>query len=450
MAKHTFRGGVHPKEWKELSRDVPLCEVNPKGEMVFLLAQHIGKPAKAIVKKNDTVLVGQIIAQADGFVSANIACSCSGTVKAIEKRRTVSGAMSECIVVENDGEYRKTEGFGEREELSKISGEEILKRIQEAGIVGLGGAGFPTHVKLAPKDPSAIRYLIANGAECEPYLTCNDQLMRRKAQEIIEGIEVMLRLFPGAEGVVAIEKNKPEAIAAMEQAASGNDRIRVLGLPAKYPQGGERSLIQVIAGVDYPVTMLPADIGCIVENVGTIYAIQRAVLYREPLYSHVMTVTGDAVKNPGNFIVRDGTSFASLLEMAGGLREGVKLKKALAGGPMMGVALSTLKVPVQKNNNALTILSFDENEKAQQQMTACLRCGRCTTVCPMGLMPQMMAAAAQSKDWERYEKKLYGLECISCGSCTFICPAKRPLTQVFKQAKAEIMALKRAKAGGAK
>ena len=450
MERVTFRGGVHPQEWKELSRDVPLRPYEPKGDMVYLLGQHIGKPSKAIVKKNDLVKVGQIIAEADGFVSSNIACSCSGKVKAIEKRRNVAGAMMDAIVVENDGLFTPAEDWSRREDLSRISNEEILNRVKAAGIIGLGGAGFPTHVKLSPKDPDAIKYIIVNGAECEPYLTCNDQMMRSKADEIVEGVEILLQLFQSAVGVICIENNKPEAIAAMEKAVQGKNNITVRGLKTKYPQGGERSLIQVVAGIDYPITKLPADAGCIVENVGTVYAIQRAVLYKEPLITHVLTVTGDAVASPANFWVREGTNYQELLDACGGVKEGVTPKKALAGGPMMGIAMSSLDVPVQKNNNALTLLSFDEIETAELQLTPCLRCGRCTTVCPMGLMPQMMAAAVEFEDLERYEKKLYGLDCIACGSCTYICPAKRPLTQLFKQTKAEIMARKRAEAAGGK
>ena len=450
IVRDTFRGGVHPKEHKDLSRKAALRVFDAKGEMVFPLAQHIGKPAKAIVKKGDPVLVGQRIAEADGFVSANVICSCSGTVKAVEKRRTISGAMQECIVVDNDGKYTETGEFGTREDISAITNADILKRVADAGIIGLGGAGFPTHVKLAPKDPLAIRYLIANGAECEPYITCNDQLMRGYAKEIIEGMEIVLRLFPNAQGVVAIENNKPEAIAAMQKAANGHHRIRVMGLRTKYPQGGERSLIKVIAGVDYPITKLPADVGCIVDNVGTIFAIGRAVTLREPLFRHVMTVTGEAVKDPSNFIARDGTSFEELIRAAGGIKEGVTAKKIISGGPMMGIAVSTTEVPITKTTNAITVLTDDDVALADRKMTACLHCGRCTTVCPNGLMPQMMADAVLAGDFERYEKKLYGLDCISCGSCTYICPAKRPLTQTFKQTKAEIMARKRAAQGGKK
>ena len=448
--RDTFRGGVHPNDHKDLSRKAALRVFDAKGEMVFPLAQHIGKPAKAIVKKGDPVLVGSRIAEADGFVSANIICSCSGTVKAVEKRRTISGAMQECVVVDNDGQYTETGEFGTREDITAIANADILKRIADAGIIGLGGAGFPTHVKLAPKDPLAIKYLIANGAECEPYITCNDQLMRGYAKEIVEGMEIVLRLFPNAEGVIAIENNKPEAIASMQKATAGHKRIRVLGLRTKYPQGGERSLIKVIAGVDYPITKLPADVGCIVDNVGTIFAIDRAVTLREPLFRHVMTVTGEAIKDPSNFIARDGTSFAELIEAAGGIKEGAEAKKIISGGPMMGIAVTTTEVPITKTTNAITVLASDPVEAADKKMTACLHCGRCTTVCPNGLMPQMMADAVAAGDFERYENKLFGLDCISCGSCTYICPAKRPLTQTFKQTKAEIMARKRAAQGGKK
>ena len=454
--KDTFRGGVHPNGHKELSREAPLRLFDAKGEMVYPLVQHIGRPAKPIVNKGDQVLVGQRIAEATGYVSAHIICSCSGKVKAIEKRRTLTGAMMECIVVDNDGQYTPAADYTVRRDVAELTREDILRRVSEAAIVGLGGAGFPTHVKLSPQVPDNIKWIIANGAECEPYLTCNDQLMRTYAADIVEGVSIMLRLFPNAEAVFAIGDNKPVAIAAMRQAVGDRARMRVMPLKAKYPQGGERSLIRVIAGVDYPVAklnqaILPADVGCIVENVGTIYAIQRAVVYGEPLYAHCLTLSGDAVKEPGNYIVRDGTSFAELLESAGGLKEGVTLKKALAGGPMMGIALSSLDVPIQKQNNGLTLMSEDENEAAEANMTACLRCGRCTTVCPIGLMPQLMADAVAAGDLERYEKKLYGLECMQCGSCTYICPAKRPLMQTFKQTKGEIMAArKRAQAGGKK
>ena len=446
--RNTFRGGVHPEEHKELSREALLRPYNPTGDIALPLSQHIGKPAKPIVKKGDPVLVGQKIAEADGYISAPIHASVSGKVKAIEPRRVATGQMAECIVIENDGQYTPVEGYGQPTDVKGLSNDDIIRKVQEAGIVGLGGAGFPTHVKLKPKDPDAIRYVIANGAECEPYLTCNDQLLRWKADEIAEGLDLVLRLFNNAEAVICIEDNKPEAIQAMRQAIKNRPRMMVQAMVTKYPQGGERSLIQAVAGVDFPVSKLPADVGCIVDNVGTLYAIERAVLFNEPLISQVFTLTGEAAATPGNFIVRDGTSMAELVEAAGGLKG--SCAKALVGGPMMGVATGTLDVPIQKQHNGLTLLAADPVEAAEKQVTACLHCGRCTTVCPMGLMPQMMCDAADLGNLERYEKKLYGLECIQCGSCTFACPAKRPLTQTFKKAKAEIQAMKKREGGNQK
>ena len=444
MAKNTFRGGVHPKGHKELSSGASFETYLPRGEMVYPLGQHIGRPAAPVVKKGDRVLAGQLIAEASAFVSANIVSSCSGTVKAVERHRTIAGTFTECVIIDNDGLYETLPGIGEKVNPSSLTREEILAKIRDAGIIGMGGAGFPTHVKLAPKDPDAIRYVIANGAECEPYITCDDRLMREYAEQILTGLQIVLSLFPNAEGVVVIEKNKPEAIAAMQTAASGKNRIRIMPVPVKYPQGGERSCISVVTGAHYGITQLPADVGCVVDNVGTLYAIYKAVCESTPLMERGVTITGEAVKKPCNFITRIGANCGELLEAAGGLKEGTEAVKVLAGGPMMGVAFDNLGVPLQKNNNALTFLARDEVAEADQIMTACIRCGRCSRVCPQGLTPQMMSAAFEKKDYERYENKLHGLECISCGSCTFICPAKRPLTQEFKVAKAEIMAIKRA------
>lgn len=441
MEIKTFHGGVHPAEHKELSKESPLTQLLPKGELVYMTNQHIGKPASPVVKKGDRVLAGQIIAEAGGFVSANIVSSVSGTVKAVEPRKNASGGSAMAIVVENDGEYTLAEGVGVECDTNGLTGQEILSKVQKAGIVGMGGAGFPTHVKLTVKIPEKIDYVIANGAECEPYITCDDQLMRTKAAEIVEGMEYMLRLFPNAKGVVVVENNKPEAIAAMEQACQGHDRVYVQPVKTKYPQGGERSLITVITGKHLKLGMLPADAGCVVDNVATIYAIYRAVKFNEPLMERGITVSGDAVQNPGNFIVKIGTSHQELVDACGGFKQDPK--KVLSGGPMMGFAMTGLEAPICKNNNALTCLTVDEVEIAEGQMTACLRCGRCSRACPLGLSPQLMQVAAIRKDYDRYEHKLYGLDCIGCGCCTYGCPAKRPLMQLFKTTKAEIMATKK-------
>lgn len=443
MAKNTFYGGVHPNERKELTQEKPFVPYLPKGDLVFLTRQHIGKPATPVVAVGDHVLAGQILAERSGTFSANVISSVSGTVKAIEPRPTVDGGMSQAIIVENDGQYTQKEGIGEKTEAYTLSNYDIIKRIQAAGIVGMGGAGFPTNVKMNMKNPGKIRYVIANGAECEPYITCDDQLMRTYADEIIQGMEVILRLFPHAVGVIAIENNKPESIRAMQEACSGSARITVLPLKTKYPQGGERSLISVVSGKHLKLGMLPADAGCIVDNVATVRAVYRAVCLSEPLMERGVTVSGDGIANPGNFMVKIGTNSAELIEACGGYKDGKTPAKILTGGPMMGFAMSSLDSPICKNNNAITVLSCDEVEQAEKQMTACLRCGRCNRVCPLGLSPQLMQVAAQRKDYARYEHKLYGLECIACGCCTYICPAKRPLMQLFKVTKAEIMAAKK-------
>ena len=441
MEIKTFHGGVHPAEHKELSKESPLTQLLPKGELVYMTNQHIGKPASPVVKKGDRVLAGQIIAEAGGFVSANIVSSVSGTVKAVEPRKNASGGSAMAIVVENDGEYTLAEGVGVECDTNGLTGQEILSKVQKAGIVGMGGAGFPTHVKLTVKAPEKIDYVIANGAECEPYITCDDQLMRTRSAEIVEGLEYMLRLFPNAKGVVVIENNKPEAIAAMEKACQGHDRVYVQPVLTKYPQGGERSLITVITQKHLKLGMLPADAGCVVDNVGTVYAIYRAVKFNEPLMERGFTVSGDAVRNPGNFWVKIGTSHQELVDACGGFEQ--EPKKVLSGGPMMGFAMTGLEAPICKNNNALTCLTVDEVEIAESEMTACLRCGRCSRACPLGLSPQLMQVAAIRKDYDRYEHKLYGLDCIGCGCCTYGCPAKRPLMQLFKTTKAEIMAMKK-------
>lgn len=441
MGDRTFRGGVHPEEMKELSREKPLVPYAPVGELVFLTGQHIGKPATPVVKKGDQVLAGQTIAEASGFVSANIVSSVSGTVKAVEMRPTAAGNLGQAIVIASDGQNTLAEGVGVKTDYNALSNQEILDKVKAAGIVGMGGAGFPTHVKLTVKEPEKINYIIANGAECEPYITCDDQLMRSCSAEIVEGLEIILRLFPKAVGVIGIERNKPQAIAAMEAACAGHEKLSVLPLKTKYPQGGERSLISVITGKHLKLGMLPADAGCVVDNVATIRAIYRAVCLNEPLMERTVTVSGDCVKATGNFFVKVGTCARELVEACGGWKEGMEPKKVLFGGPMMGTALPSLDVPICKNNNAITALSYDT--VAEETITACLRCGRCNRVCPLGLSPQLMQVAAQRKNYERYEHRLFGLECIACGCCTYICPAKRPLMQLFKVTKAEIMAAKK-------
>ena len=427
---YKFRGGVHPKPNKELSADKPFETLLPKGEMVYPISQHIGKPARPVVKRGDEVLAGQLIAEADGFVSANIYATVSGKVKAIEHRRTSAGVPADCIVVTNDGQYNTAAGIGEECDPDTLTNSEIIDRIKMAGIVGLGGAGFPTHVKLSPRNPEEIRWIIANGAECEPGITCDDRLMRERPEWVIEGMRCVLRLFDKAKGIIAIEENKPEAIEAIEEALEGDDRISVM-TPSVYQSfpftqalcSGGRFAFSISFGIAYA-------------------AIYRAVCFNEPLMEKGFTVTGEGAVNPGNFLIRIGTSVSEVLEAAGGTTEDTK--KILLGGPMMGMAIPGTDVPLVKANNALYCMTEDEVEIAEGQQTNCIRCGRCIRSCPLGLSPQLMLQAAERNDLERFIA-LHGLDCIQCGCCTYTCPARRPLVPVFKLFKPRAMAYNRAK-----
>ena len=374
------------------------------------------------------MLVGQKIGEPGGFVSSPVICSVSGTVKAVEKRRVVNGSMVDCIIVENDGEYNTVEGLGADRDPSTLSKQEILDIVKEAGIVGLGGAGFPTHVKLAPKAPEKIDYVIVNGAECEPYLTSDYRVMLEEPEKVVGGLKVMLQLFDNAKGVIGIENNKPEAIKKMEELVKDEPRIEVCPLLTKYPQGGERTLIYAVTGRSVNSSMLPADAGCIVDNVDTVAAIYMAVCKTTPLLRKIITVTGDAIANPKNFSVRLGTNYQELIEAAGGFKKDPE--KVISGGPMMGMALFDLNVPVAKTSSALTCLSKDV--VAEMEPTACIRCGRCVSACPEFLVPQKLYKAAVKHDIEAF-KKLNGMECVECGSCAWICPARKPLTQAFKE-----------------
>ena len=440
MGLATFIGGIHPYEGKELSENKPVQVLLPKGELVFPMSQHIGAPAKPLVKKGDYVLAGQKIGEAGGFISANVISSVSGTVKAIEPRRVANGTKVMSVIVENDGEYKTVEGLGEERDPASLSKEEIRSIVKEAGIVGMGGAGFPTHVKLTPKDENAIDYVIVNGAECEPYLTSDYRMMIEEPEKIVGGLKVILQLFDKAQGVIGIENNKPEAIKKLTELVKDEPRISVCPLKTKYPQGGERSMIYAVTGRKVNSSMLPADAGCIVDNVDTVISIYMAVCKSTPLMRRIITVTGDAIAEPRNFNVKLGTNYQELLEAAGGFK--TEPEKIISGGPMMGQALFTVDIPVSKTSSALTC--FTKDEVSANEPTACIRCGKCVSVCPSHIIPVMMMDAALRNDCEKFEK-LNGMECMECGSCTYVCPAKRPLTQAFKEMRKTVAANRRKK-----
>lgn len=425
MGLLTFKGGIHPYDGKALSKDKPVRRLLPKGQLVYPLSQHIGAPAKPVVKKGDHVLAGQVIAEAGGFVSAPIHASVSGTVKGIEDRLTNVGNMTSCIIVENDGAYESVEFHPAEPE--KLSKEEILARIREGGVVGMGGAGFPTHVKLAPKEPDKIDYVLVNGAECEPYLTSDYRRMLEEPELIVGGLKVMLRLFDNAKGYICVEDNKPDCAEKLRQACQGEDRIEVKVLKTKYPQGAERMMIYAATGRKINSSMLPADAGCVVDNVDTVVAVYKAVVLGEPLMHRTVTVTGDAIRDPQNFCVCTGTNYAELIDEAGGFV--TEPQKVVSGGPMMGFALYDLNIPVTKTSSA--VLCMKEDIVSSSEPTACINCGRCVDVCPGRVLPAKLAVFAEHHDEENF-LKYNGLECCECGCCSYICPARRQLTQAIK------------------
>ena len=440
MGKLTFRGGIHPYEGKELSKDHPIEKYLPKGDLVYPLSQHIGAPSVPCVKKGDTVLAGQKIADAGGFVSVPLHASVSGTVKGIEKHLNATGSMVDCIVIENDQQYQEVEYQEAR--LEDLTKEEILNRIKEGGVVGMGGAGFPTHVKLAPKDPSRIEYILVNGAECEPYITSDYRRMIEEPEKVVKGLQVILALFDSAKGYICIEDNKPDCIAKMKELVKDIDRIEVKEVMTKYPQGGERTLIYAATGREINSSMLPADVGCVVDNVETVISVYRAVILGRPVNSRVVTMSGDGIKEPKNLLVLSGTDMSELVDAAGGLK--AKIAKAISGGPMMGFALYDLHVPCTKTTSAFLFLEHDAVSEAQEIQTACINCGRCVSVCPGHVLPARLAKLAERGDMAGFEA-MDGMECCECGCCSYICPAKRPLTQSIKSMRKMVLASRRKK-----
>lgn len=443
MFLKTFsKGGVHPEENK-ISHDSPI-QVQPIPKTVsILLGQHIGKPASPVVSRGDEVKVGTLIAQADGFVSANIHSSVSGKVKKIETILDASGYQKPCITIQCDGEDTWEETIDRTPEIVrdiKLSSEEIIQRIAECGIVGMGGATFPTNVKLMPPKDATPECVIINGAECEPYLTADHRTLLERGEEVLIGLQILMKSVGVTKGYVAIENNKRDAIEKLTQLASTMPGIEIVPMKVKYPQGGEKQLIDTVLKRRVASGKLPVTEGAIVQNVGTALAVYEAVQKHKPLVERVVTVTGKAVKNPCNLLVRIGTPLSELIETAGGMPRSTG--KLVSGGPMMGKAVYSDEIPVAKGTSGVLML-LDEDTK-RRPMRNCIRCAKCVGACPMGLNPAFLMRDTVYKDWEALESN-HVYDCIECGSCSFICPANRPLLDHIRIGKGRVMAIRRAR-----
>ena len=426
MRKLTFSGGIHPPEFKSLTTDIPIAETPIPQKAIIPLSQHAGAPAKPVVEVGDTVKVGTKIGEAQGFISANIHASISGAVKKIDLYSHPVLGEAQAVFIESDGKDEWEANIEERD-YNAFSPEELVSIVREAGIVGLGGAAFPTAVKLSPPKGKAIDTVILNGAECEPYLTADHRLMLEKAAEIIEGGRIILKILGARKGYIAIEENKPDAILKMSE----DKDFELCVMRTKYPQGAEKQLIKAITGREVPSGGLPFDVGAYVQNVGTAFAIYEAVKIGRPLVARVVTITG-AVKKPKNLRVRIGTTFHDLIEKCGGSLDALKI---IMGGPMMGIAQPTDEIPVIKGTSGILIQSEQEVETAVEGPD--IRCGRCVRICPMKLVPVQIADYVERNRFNE-AKELGVLDCIECGSCAYVCPARRNLVHLFKHAKEQL------------
>jgi electron transport complex protein RnfC len=434
MLKTFNLGGVHPPENK-LSADKRI-EKLPLPKTVFIpVAQHIGAPATPTVKRGDEVKTGQIIAKSSGFVSTNIHSSVSGKVKKVDVSADSSGYSKQGIFIDVDGD-EWLEEIDRSEELAKefnLDGSEIVKKIQDAGIVGLGGATFPTHVKLVPPKGMKAEVLLLNGVECEPYLTSDHRLMLEKADEILVGIQLLMKAMSVGKAVIGIENNKPDAIQLLTEKARNYKGVSVVALKVQYPQGGEKQLINAVTGKEVPSGALPIAVGAVVSNVGTAFAVYEAVQKNKPLFERIVTVTGKGVSKPSNFKVRVGTATAELVEAAGGLPENTG--KVISGGPMMGRAIPSLDVPVTKGTSGILLMQKEESERGE--VLNCIRCSRCVSACPMGLEPYLLMTLGEKHIFDRAEDERV-MDCIECGSCVYTCPSHRPLLDYIRYGKGKV------------
>ena len=437
-------GGIHPHE-KKLSADRPIMPVLPSGQVAILLGQHIGVSAKPLVSKGDRVKVGTKIAEPVGVVSAAIHSSVSGCVNKIDAVIDASGYPKPAVFIDVEGDDWE-EGIDRSDTLVKecnLTADEIVGKIADAGIVGMGGACFPTHVKLCPPSTCRPECLIVNGVECEPFLTADHQLMLEHAEEIMVGVFILMKAIRVNKAFVGIENNKPDAIRLMKKVAAAYAGIEIVPLQMKYPQGGEKQLIEAIMGRQVPAGALPVSVGAVVQNVSTVFAVYQAVQKNKPLFERVVTVTGDGLSNPSNLCVRMGTPVRQLVETCGGLPEDTC--KVICGGPMMGKALVNLDVPVSKGTSGILLMGGQEARRSAVQ--PCIRCAKCVAVCPMGLEPYLLATVSAHGDFERAENENI-LSCIECGSCQFTCPSHRPILDYVRLGKAKVGAMIRARKKG--
>lgn len=446
MKLRTFRiGGIHPEENK-LSSDAATQIAKLPRQAIFPLSQHIGAPAKPVVKKGDKVKVGTLLAEAGGFVSAPIYSSVSGTVLKIDEAVDATGYRKPAIIVKVEGDewedyIDRSDKLETLEAHPELTPEEIIERVKKAGVTGMGGAGFPTFIKLCPPPTAKAECVILNGVECEPYITSDYRLMMEHADEILVGLELLMKAVKVAKGYIGIEENKPQAIVLFEEKTAGRADIEIVPLAKKYPQGGEKQLVDAVIRRQVPAPpAIPVNVGAVVQNVGTAFAVYQAVMKNKPLFERYTTVTGKRLERPSNFLVRMGTPMLDLINECGGMPEGDN--KLLAGGPMMGKALTSVEVPICKGTNSVTILSGDDAKRKPVQ--PCIRCAKCVSVCPMGLEPYLLATASALHDWEKVEAA--GVtSCIECGSCQFTCPAHRPMLDNIRLGKSTVMGLIRAR-----
>ncbi len=439
--KKSFRGGIHPAEEKHYTENSPL-EVMPSPERVIIpLRQHLGAPARAMVKVGDHVKAGQCIAKGPGFVTTAMHASISGEVVAVEPRNHPVFRSCESIEIKSDGKDEWEYGEKhDRQALDEIPPDEIKKIVTESGIVGLGGAAFPTHVKLSPPPEKNVKMYILNGAECEPYLTADDRVMRERAADVILGLRLMMRAIGVDRAIVGIEANKPAALKALSTEAAKHPGITVKRLPTKYPQGAEKQLIRVLTRREIPRGGLPMDVGVGINNVGTALATAEAVFDGKPLVQRALTVTGSAITERKNLIVRMGTSFREVIACCGGFSE--EPVKILMGGPMMGIAQHTTDVPVVKGTSGILALAKKDVSVVESQ--TCIRCGSCVNACPMFLLPSALGILCECHKFEE-ARDLGLLDCVECGCCTYVCPAGRPMVHMFKFGKLELQKLERKK-----